>query len=85
MLERELHCLHRAIHLIFVCVIILTRTCLCNILRYFSGVKTEHFHQKEVGIPNIFVQSMHRGYPQCMFWIKNKKNMYTPVHPGFTI
>ena len=62
MLERELHCLHRAIHLIFVCVIILTRTCLCNILRYFSGVKTEHFHQKEVGIPNIFVQSMHRGY-----------------------
>ena len=24
-------------------------------------------------------------YPQSMFWIKNKKKMYTPVNPSFTI
>ena len=24
-------------------------------------------------------------YPQSMFWSKNKKNMYTPVNPSFTI
>ena len=34
---------------------------------------------------NIFV--VKRGgsnvYPQSMFWSKNKKNRYTPAHPGF--
>ena len=24
-------------------------------------------------------------YPQSRFWIKNKKNMYTPAYPSFTI
>ena len=24
-------------------------------------------------------------YPQSMFWSKNKKIMYTPVNPSFTI
>ena len=24
-------------------------------------------------------------YPQSMFWSKNKKEIYTPVNPGFTI
>ena len=24
-------------------------------------------------------------YPQSMFWSKNKKKMYTPVNPSFTI
>ena len=24
-------------------------------------------------------------YPQCMFWIKNKKNSYTPANPSFSI
>ena len=25
------------------------------------------------------------GYPQSMFWSKNKKNRYTPAYPSFTI
>ena len=46
----------------------------------------------------IFAQNIERGYklepphwgdsneyPQSMFWSKNKKNMYTPVNPSFTI
>ena len=32
---------------------------------------------------------VHRGgsneYPQCMFWIKNKKIRYTPANPSFSI
>ena len=24
-------------------------------------------------------------YPQSMFWSKNKKNMFTPAYPSFTI
>ena len=24
-------------------------------------------------------------YPQCMFWIKNKKIRYTPAYPSFAI
>ena len=24
-------------------------------------------------------------YPQCMFWIKNKEILYSPVNPSFTI
>ena len=23
-------------------------------------------------------------YPQCMFWIKNKKNRYSPANPSFS-
>ena len=23
-------------------------------------------------------------YPQSMFWLKNKKNLHTPVHPSLT-
>ena len=46
----------------------------------------------------IFAQNIDRGCtlelprrggsnenPQCMFWIKNKKNRYTPVYPSFAI
>ena len=25
------------------------------------------------------------GYPQSMFWIKNKLNRHTPVHPSFKL
>ena len=25
------------------------------------------------------------GVPQSLFWIKNKKNRYTPVYPSFAI
>ena len=30
-------------------------------------------------------QGSSNKYPQSMFWIKNKKNRYTPVKPSFTI
>ena len=43
----------------------------------------------------MFAQNIDRGYtlerggsneyPQSMFWIKNKKNRYTPAYPSFTI
>ena len=46
----------------------------------------------------IFAQNIHCGYmlepprrggsneyPQCMFWIKNKKIRYSPVYPSFAI
>ena len=45
---------------------------------------------------NILAQNIHCGYtlepplrggsneyPQCMFWIKNKKIVYTPANPSF--
>ena len=47
------------------------------------------------GVFNIFAQNIDRGYmlepprrgdsnvyPQSMFWIKNKKNRYTPAYPS---
>ena len=47
---------------------------------------------------NISAQNIHCGYtlepprrggsneyPQCMFWINNKKIRYTPANPSFTI
>ena len=47
---------------------------------------------------NIFAQNIYRGYTlerpcqggskenqQSMFWIKNKKNRYTPATPSFSI
>ena len=30
-------------------------------------------------------QGVSNKYPQSMFWIKNKKNKYTPANPSFTI
>ena len=71
----------------------ITKTCPCNIQRFFSGEKkNEHF----IDLLNVFAQNIHRGYtleppqrggsneyPQCMFWIKNRKKigmpLYTPV------
>ena len=38
---------------------------------------------------NIFAQNIHCGYsneyPQCMFWIRNKKIRYTSATPSFSI
>ena len=57
-----------------------------------------NFQPKKFDFFLIFAQNIDRGYwlepphrggsneyPQSMFWIKNKKNWYTPVNPSFTI
>ena len=64
----------------------------------FSAVKMENFPRKKIDIFNNFAQNMHCGYtlepprrggsneyPQCMFWIKNKKIKYTPANPSFAL
>ena len=61
----------------------------------FLVVKNLKFHQKIFDIFLIFAQNIDCGYtlgrggsneyPQSMFWSKNKKNMYTPANPGFSI
>ena len=49
---------------------------------------------KNLIVLHAFAQNIHRGrytieppneYPQCMFLIKNKKIMYTPANPRFSI
>ena len=60
--------------------------------------KNENFHWKNFDIFLIFAQNIDCGYtlkpprrggsneyPQCMFWIKNKKIRYTPAIPSFSI
>ena len=77
---------------------IITKTCPCNIQRFFSGSKIENFIGKKIVIFLIFAQNIDCGYtlepprrggsneyPQSMFWSKNKINRYTPVNPSFTI
>ena len=64
----------------------------------FHGCKNVHFQMKMFNIFLIFAQNIDCGYtleppqrggsneyPQSMFWSKNKKKMYTPVNPSFTI
>ena len=64
----------------------------------FKIVKNENFQKKMFDIFLIFAQNIDCGYtlepprrggsneyPQSMFWSKNKKNMYTPAYPSFTI
>ena len=59
----------------------------------FSIIKKENFIRKIFDISNIdcgyTIKLSRRGgsneYPQSMFWIKNKKNRYTPANPCFTI
>ena len=31
----------------------------------------------------MFAQNIDWGYPQSMFWNKNKKHRYTPANPSF--
>ena len=65
---------------------------------FFSETKIENFIGFVFNIFNVFAQDIHcwytlepprRGgsneYPQCMFWIKNKKIRYTPANPSFSI
>ena len=64
----------------------------------FHGCKNDNFQNKIFDIFLIFAQTIDCGftleppprggsneYPQSMFWSKNKKKMYTPVNPSFTI
>ena len=64
----------------------------------FHGYKNDNFHMKNCIIFLIFARNIDRGYtleplqwggsneyPRSMFKSKNKKTMYTPVHPAFTI
>ena len=64
----------------------------------FHGCKNDNFQMKIFDIFLIFAQNIDCGYtleppqrggsneyPQSMFWSKNKKIMYTPVNPSFTI
>ena len=73
----------------------ITKTCPCNILRFFSF---RIFQLKNFDIFLIFAQNIDCGYtvepprqggsneyPQSMFWSKNKKNRYTPAYPSFAI
>ena len=63
----------------------------------FSALKIENFIGKILNF-NIAAQNIHCGYtlelprrggsneyPQCMFWIKNKKIRYSPANPSFSI
>ena len=55
---------------------------------FFSAVKIENFHQKNVDIFLIFAQNIDCGYTlepprRSMFWSKIKKNRYTPAYPSF--
>ena len=69
-----------------------------NILGFFKAVEMIIFRWKIIIFFLIFAQNIDCGYtleppqwggsneyPQSMFWSKNKKKMYTPVNPSFTI
>ena len=72
------------------------KTRLCNI-QIFLALKNENFQWKILVIFLIFAQNIDCGYklepprqggsneyPQSMFWSKNKKNSYIPLHiPAF--
>ena len=76
--------------LVYSCI---TKTCPCNIHRFFIVVKNETYCL--LFLP-IFTQRIdcgymleppHQGgsneYPQFMLWSKNKKNRYPPFIPQF--
>ena len=64
----------------------------------FHGCKNDNFQMKIFDIFLIFAQNIDCGYKleppqrggskeylQSMFWSKNNKNIYTRVHPTFSI
>ena len=59
----------------------------------FHARKNDNFHLNLIIAQNIDCgytleppqSSSSNEYPQCIFWSKNKKIMYTPVNPSFTI
>ena len=71
---------------------------LCSYMEISSSVKIENFIRKKKVVFIIFAQNIDCGYmlepprrggsseyTQSMFWIKNKKNMYTHVNSRLTI
>ena len=65
---------------------------------FFFVVKNLKIHENFFYIFLIFAQNVDCGYtlerprrggsneyPQSMFWIKNKKNRYTPANPSFIL
>ena len=75
------------------------KTCPCNIIiiqDFFSEENIENFIGKKLIFLIFFSRNIHCGYtlepprrggstecPQCMFWIKNKNNRYTPANLSF--
>ena len=70
----------------------------CKNEMIFSIFNIQESLERENDIFNIFVQNIDREYtlepprwggsneyPQSMFWIKNKKNRFTPANPSFSI
>ena len=79
------------------CIMTIMKT---RLFKYIENLppKTENFKEKETDIFDISAKNkdcrfslepLQRGgsnkYPQSMFLSKNKKKMYTPVNPIFTI
>ena len=73
---------------------IITKTHLFNIQQFFTVLKRIIFQMKKVDYFLIFAQNIDRvptleppqyEYPQAMFKSENKKTIYTPVNPSFTI
>ena len=61
----------------------ITKTCPCNIERFFSALKIENLIEKKNDIFITFPQNIDRRggsnvYPHPMFWIKNKKKYVYP-------
>ena len=62
---------------------------------FFKKQKIVTFIWKKMFTSNLYFYSKHtlwvqvrwqggsNEYPQCMFWIKNKKIRYTPANPSF--
>ena len=68
----------------------ITKTCPCNIQRFFSVAKNENFVRKFLIFFLSFAQNIDRRggsneYPQSMFRSKNKKNRFTPAYPSFAM
>ena len=76
----------------------ITKTCPCNIQRFFSSVKIEKFMRIFFIFFLFLLKNIDCGYslepprqggsneyPQSMFLSKNKKNRYTPANPSFAI
>ena len=63
----------------------ITRTCPCNIQRFFSAVKIENFIRKN-DIFNIIAQNIDRASTHNLcFGSKIEKNRFAPTNPSFSI
>ena len=71
-------------------MVCITKTCLLKYIENFTS-KTEHFQiKKNSDIFHIFCSNIDCGYSlepprRSMFLSRNKKVIYTPVNPSFTI